>query len=63
MFRRGKHLRRVMSDRGSAYLEYALLTATVLVIATAAFAPGSWINEGIGADYNFRMFLLKLPFF
>lgn len=55
--------RRVESERGSVFLEYALLTSFVTLVAISAFSPGSIINEGIGADYSFREILIKLPIF
>jgi len=55
--------RRVASDRGSAYLEYALVQLLVFFVAVAAFTPGSIINEAVGSDFNFRSVLMKLPIF
>ena len=55
--------RRIKSERGSAYLEYALLAMFVFFVAVAAFAPGSAINEALGSDYTFREVLIKLPIF
>ena len=56
-------LRRLRSERGSAYLEYALLTSLVVAVAIAAFAPDSLVNEALGSDYLFREVLIKLPVF
>lgn len=56
-----KILRRLGSEGGSAYLEYAMLTGAVVAIAVAAFAPGSPVNEALGSDYLFREALIKLP--
>jgi len=55
--------RRVWSDRGTAYLEYATVAAVVLFIATAAFTPGSPVNEALGCDFALREVLIKLPIF
>lgn len=55
--------RRLKSDRGSVFAEYAYLTAVVTIVAIAAFKPDSAINEMIGADYNMRQLLIKLPIF
>lgn len=55
--------RRLRSDRGSAYLEYALVQFLVVFVAVAAFTPGSVINEAVGSDYTFREILIKLPIF
>ena len=58
------HLRRrVASDRGSVYLEYALAGTFVFVVAAAAFAPGSLVNEALGSDFALREILVKLPIF
>ena len=40
-----------------------MLTAVVTLVAIAAFAPGSALMDGIGLDFNFREFLIKLPIF
>lgn len=55
--------RRIASERGSAYLEYALVQLLVVFFAVAAFTPGSAINEAVGSDYVFREVLIKLPIF
>ena len=55
--------RRVSSERGSAYLEYALVQLLVVVAAVAAFSPGSAINEAVGGDFTVREILIKLPIF
>jgi hypothetical protein len=58
------HLRRrVASDRGSVYLEYALVGTLVFLGAVSAFAPGSLVNEALGSDFAFREILIKLPIF
>ena len=54
---------RVVSDRGSVYLEYALVGTLVFIGAISAFAPGSVINEALGSDWSFREILIKLPIF
>lgn len=54
---------RIVSDRGSVYLEYALVGMLVFVGAISAFAPGSVINEALGSDWAFREILIKLPIF
>jgi hypothetical protein len=54
---------RIVSDRGSVYLEYALVGTLVFVGAVSAFAPGSVINEALGSDWAFREILIKLPIF
>ena len=55
--------RKVTSERGSVFAEYAMLTSFVTLFAIAAFAPGSRFMNGIGWDYNFRELLIKLPIF
>lgn len=55
--------RRVASDRGSVYLEYALVGTLVFLGAVSAFAPGSLVNEALGSDFAFREILIKLPIF
>ena len=59
----GRAWRRLDSDRGSVFLEYALLSSLVFVVAIEAFAPGSAINTALGADFHFRELLIKLPIF
>ncbi len=54
---------RVASDRGSTYMEYAMLTAMVFVGAIAAFSPGSFAFRALGADFAFRSLLIRLPIF
>lgn len=54
---------RILSDRGSVYLEYALVGTLVFIGAVSAFAPGSIINEALGSDWSFREILIKLPIF
>ncbi len=54
---------RIVSDRGSVYLEYALVGMLVFVGAISAFAPGSIVNEALGSDWAFREILIKLPIF
>lgn len=53
--------RRLESERGSAYLEYALLQLLVVFVVLAAFTPGSVINEAVGSDFAFREVVMKLP--
>ena len=55
--------RRVVSERGSVFLEYAMLSALVSTVALMAFRPGSPLNAGVGADYALREVMLKLPIF
>ncbi len=52
-----------MSERGSVYLEYALVTSLTLGLAAVAFNPESWFFKGIGLDYAFREMMIKLPIF
>ncbi len=59
----GRLWRRVASARGSVYLEYALVQTLVVLVAVAAFTPGSAINEAIGSDFTMRELLIKLPIF
>jgi len=55
--------RKIVSERGSVFAEYAMLSSLVTICAIAAFAPGSRFMNGIGWDYNFRELLIKLPIF
>lgn len=55
--------RRVASERGSVYLEYALVQLFVVLVAVSAFTPGSAINEAVGTDFTVREILIKLPIF
>ena len=52
-----------MSERGSVYLEYALVTSLTLGLAAVAFNPDSWFFKGLGLDYAFREMMSKLPIF
>lgn len=55
--------RRLSAERGSAYLEYCLLTSLVFLAALAAFSPGSFAFRALGADFAFRQLLMRLPIF
>lgn len=55
--------RRLLSERASVYLEYALVTTITLGIAALAFNPESWFFKGLGVDYAFREVMIKLPIF
>ena len=55
--------RRLVSERGSVYLEYALVTSLTLGLAAVAFNPDSWFFKGLGLDYAFREMIIKLPIF
>ena len=55
--------RRLVSERGSVYLEYALVTSLTLGLAAIAFNPESWFFKGLGLDYAFREIMIKLPIF
>ena len=55
--------RRLLSERASVYLEYALVMTVTLGIAALAFTPESWFFKGLGVDYAFREVMIKLPIF
>ena len=55
--------RRLASERGSVYLEYALVTTVTLAIAMVLLNPESQLFAGLGYDYEFREALIKLPIF
>ena len=55
--------RRVSAERGSAFLEYCLLTALVFLAVMTVFAPGSFAFRALGADFAFRQMLIRLPIF
>ena len=55
--------RRLESERGSVYMEYALVTSLTLGLAAVAFNPDSWFFKGLGLDYAFREMIIKLPIF
>ena len=55
--------RRLLSEKASVYLEYALVTTVTLGIAALAFNPESWFFKGLGVDYAFREVMIKLPIF
>ena len=55
--------RRISSERGSVFAEYAMLSAFVTLFAVLAFTPGSSVNEAVGCDFNTRQFFMRLPLF
>ena len=55
--------RRLASERGSVYLEYALVSSVTLGVAALALNPDSWFFKGLGVDFAFREMLMKLPIF
>ena len=55
--------RRLLSEKASVYLEYALVTTVTLGVAALAFNPESWFFKGLGVDYAFREVMIKLPIF
>ncbi len=55
--------RRLMSERGSVYLEYALITSVTVGLAALLLTPDSPLFAGLGYDYSFREALIKLPIF
>lgn len=55
--------RRLESERGSVFLEYALVSSITLGIAALALNPDSWLFKGLGMDFAFREMLMKLPIF
>ena len=59
----GRIRRRLASERGSVYLEYALVTSLTLGLSAVAFNPDSWFFKGLGLDYAFREMMIKLPIF
>jgi len=63
MSRTARIWRRLVTDRGSVFAEYAYLTAAVTLVAIAAFEPGSRVNAAIGQDYDMRQLFIKLPIF
>ena len=53
-----------MSERGSVYLEYALVASITVGLATLFLNPSnSRLFTGIGFDYATREVLMKLPIF
>jgi len=58
---------RVRSDRGSVFLEYALLSSVIVPIAISVFTPlifpDAWAGAYFGDDFMIRDALIKLPFF
>ena len=55
--------RRLASERGSVYLEYALVTCLTYMIAALLLNPDNQLFVGIGYDYSFREFFMKMPLF
>lgn len=59
-----KRIRRLLaSERGSVYLEYALVSTITLGVAAVLLNPESYFFKGLGLDYAFREMLIKLPIF
>ena len=53
-----------MSERGSVYLEYALVAFITVGLATVLLDPTkSRLFTGIGFDYELREIFMKLPIF
>ena len=59
----GRIKRRLASDRGSVFLEYALVSCVTLGLAALLLNPDSMFFKGIGYDYSIREWLIKLPIF
>lgn len=56
--------RRLKSERGSVYLEYALVAFITVGIATLLLDPEkSRLFTGVGIDYETRELFMKLPIF
>ena len=55
--------RRIASERASVYLEYALVTCVTYMLAALLLSPDNLLFVGIGYDYSFREWLMKLPIF
>ena len=55
--------RRLASERGSVFLEYALVSSITLGVAAVALNPESWFFKGLGLDFAFCEMLMKLPIF
>ncbi len=55
--------RRIASERASVYLEYAIVSAIMLVVAVTLLNPSGWFSRGLGLDYSFREIMIKLPIF
>lgn len=58
-----KAIKKALSERGSVFLEYAMITSLVLIVAIGVFKPGNSIYKNIGRDYRFRSIIMKLPVF
>jgi len=59
--------RRLDSDRGSVFLEYAMLMSLVTFVAISAFSPAllpnGWAGANFGNDFMIRDALIKNPYF
>lgn len=68
---KNRNWRRIESERGSVFLEYALITSMLTIVAIAVFTPAFedltggqlWAGSNFGNDYLIRDALFKLPFF
>lgn len=63
---RNRAWRRIESERGSVFLEYALIASLLTTVAIVAFTPASgglWAGSNFGNDFLIRDALLNLPFF
>ena len=62
-----RNWRRVVSERGSVYMEYAMLACVMMTVAIAVFTPAlsqtSWAGAYYGDDFVVRDALINLPFF
>jgi len=56
--------RRLKSERGSVYLEYALVASITVGLATLLLDPSRCrLFTGVGIDYETRELFMKLPIF
>lgn len=55
--------RRLVSERGSIYLEYVLISFMTLGVAALLLDPSGMLFRGIGYDFAFREAIMKLPIF
>ena len=56
--------RRLKSERGSVYLEYALVASVTVGLALMLLDPGkSRLFTGVGIDYETHEVFMKLPIF
>ena len=60
---RNRLLRKLCEERGTVFLEYALLESLVVIGGCMAIAPGSPIYQWLAWELKLRLLLICAPIF